>query len=1612
MKRVIVLFFFFSLFPFAISATAEAASMIDYCAIPPYVSQNIPPNVMLLVDNSGSMFNLAYACPSAKTTVAKSTAAGDNTAIVPVDSVSGFKSGQALALTSGGTTYSVWIQSIDTANRVLTLTAPVTSFNAGDTVKDYGCLGTLFYETPPDQTNPTVACPTTTTTCNTVTCASTTTINGGSSSTMDVFSVANFVVGQDIVILHGSAPYPKRRITGINTTNKTITVNSSLNVSAGDVVRDYCCYTSSGIAVYDATNFNVGEVVVLVHGGTPYTLAITAADDAANTATNDFTVTPLNPASMPPISKGDTIYDYNCYNYDNPYPEQSFEPAKTYYGYFNSEWWYTYTNSGGKFLPNRLQSAGAKQATEWDGNFLNWLTMRRADIVRKVLTGGRGSNGDGTGYDKLVGENPDNTAGRGTYKAVSNAQNYMGCTGCTGNVNFVFSYGSGNASSFNAYTGTQAAGWTARGSYGVSVRVPTPVEGVLQTVVGTRARLGLTFYKPNTTDHTTNHSTDGGSVIVNMGGTSLSSMVNQINNTTPSTNTPLGESLWTITGYFARQATLFGGPGPQYTNSDYPTTDAGDPLNYGTGGQAKFPYCAKSYVLVITDGEPCADGHLPATILNYATGRSNYACSGSSCPAVGPIPAATLPTCSFGDNVSGVEKVALYAHTTDLRNDSANTWSNISGMQNLTMFFVYAFGEGSTLLKYAAINGGFEDINGTGMPDSQATWDANGDDIPDNYYEAKDGAEIEAQVRNALSSILKRASSGTAASVLASGEGSGANLVQAVFYPKRRFGNDIIGWTGSLQNLWYYVDPFFANSQTREDTDNDQVLDLQHDYISMMYFDPVSQTTKAKLFADANGDALADNPSTPTAIKDFENIAYLWEAGKLLWGRDLSSDPRTIYTNCSVSGSFCIGSTGLMPFTSDAATATALAPYLQATDINGDGSVVQEAQNIIKFVQGVELTTIKDADGNVITPGVDLNSDSEDDFRTRTVTIGDVSHVWKLGDILDSTPKISSWLPLNTYNKVYCNSGYCDTTYGIANADASLGDAADPSHFLTTQQYKDRGMVFAGANDGMLHAFNLGKLEMKWTGQGTYEKARLTGTNIGREVWSFIPKNVLPYLKYTGDPDYCHVYTVDMSPYIFDASIGTTGCSETNYWDCVKSTTNPSNNWRTILIGGMKTGGACRGTATACNNDGIGTTDCVKTPVDVSGQSVGYSSYFALDITDQNNPILLWEFSNPQLGFATNGPSVVRINAYDGSGATATADKTKNGKWFVVLSSGPTGPIDTTEQQFLGRSDQNFRLFVLDLKTGSLVRTIDTGVQFGFGGSMVNVTQDNDLDYQDDAVYIGYTKRTSSSPYTWTNGGIGRLVTHAIGDNPDFPLDPANWRWSTVIDGIGPVTTSTARLLNTKTSPNILWLFFGSGRYFYDVTAAPDDTDGNRQIFGIKDGCYSGSAGYAASCSAVTLGNLTNVSNIANVPSISAANDPSFKGWYINLDTSGTYTYAPDAAKVFSAERVITDPLATTSGLVLFTSYKPYNSDCGVGGKSFIWATQYNTGGAPGALLKGKALIQVSTAVVEQINMSQAFTQASGRRTSAIEGVPPTAQGLFLISTPPPVKRTMHFRER
>ena len=132
----------FLLFTF-LSLNDVNAAMTDYCVVPPYVIQDVPPNVMIILDNSGSMFNLAYACT--KASVASS---GTATTVIPVDNVSGFKPRQWIALMHGSTTYQLQITSdgVNAVNNTITVTVSVAAFSIGDAVWDWGCYSGNFYD--------------------------------------------------------------------------------------------------------------------------------------------------------------------------------------------------------------------------------------------------------------------------------------------------------------------------------------------------------------------------------------------------------------------------------------------------------------------------------------------------------------------------------------------------------------------------------------------------------------------------------------------------------------------------------------------------------------------------------------------------------------------------------------------------------------------------------------------------------------------------------------------------------------------------------------------------------------------------------------------------------------------------------------------------------------------------------------------------------------------------------------------------------------------------------------------------------------------------------------------------------------------------------------------------------------------------------------------------------------------------------------------------------------------------------------------------------------------------------------------------------------------------
>ncbi|MGQ9812778.1 MAG: pilus assembly protein [Dissulfurimicrobium sp.] len=1233
--------------------------------------------------------------------------------------------------------------------------------------------------------------------------------------------------------------------------------------------------------------------------------------------------------------------------------EGYFTPNKKYKYNSTNGWWEETTDTTPVTVcPKNPNGISTESTKRYMGSCLNFHLMSRIDLVRWAMTGGNPASCNGSfdpDYcDPELWDQPGNSGKVGSV-----------CNGTIG-------------------------GCILLTSGGKKVKVPWSrvYDGLVFQFknMSLRPRMGAMFFsgsgikssgKVYIGDFTAPNSTSTQFPYKNL--------ITAINSLGPSGPTPTGPAMWDTFNYFKQTPPQYGGlavqsgSGDRWRNPMY-VCDAG-------GANCSLIPCAKNFVILMSDGQ-----------------WNTPSCSTDSDPVVPAYQmhkGFTNVKTNVSTNVNAVYTIGLFLGGTgelSLKNVAMYGAFNTAGRvwpDSLT-----GYPQGTCRMDDCRNDGSGSGC--TNLPASSPDWDANGDGLPDTFYSASDAQGIKDTIMNAILDILRRASSGTAVSVLSSSEGSGANLIQALFYPKRTFGQTEISWISDLMNYWYYMDPFFTYSQIREDTVREgdtasppyTLLDLKNDYIANFYFDNSQQKTMESRCKDTDGNGSCDTSLTPLQIEDAKAI---WRAGISLWQTDPSSRWIKTWTNQG---------TGLISFSTSSTYLTAIKPYLGVSD---DAA----ARGVINYIKGYDCA---DSNGNACACG---QSGCTAIGRNRTVSIdinknGTIdtgeTNVWKLGDIISSTPRIMGPSPLNNYS-LPSPFGYNDQTY---------------YDFINSNDYANRGRVFVGANDGMLHAFRLGKLSQTWFSptQQQWQKAMLaggTGTGgIGSEMWAFVPRNVLPYLKYLSDPNYCHFYLVDGPITMVDASINApASCTQANYWDCPRSTAKSSGNldlantsWRTVAIGSMGIGGAsikkfCNGNAngTPCYTDA----DCnggqtcqnpdsnrVGAPLLISGNPVGFSSYFALDVTNQDSPQLLWEFSDPALGFTNVGPAIVRVG-----------DRDKNGRWFAVLASGPTGAI--SNQQFTGVSNQNLKLFIIDMKTGALLRTIDTGIANAFAGSLQDASIDlerNDTDntgnYSDDVVYVGYTQCTANcgtSAPTW-NGGVLRLV---INDNPN----PNQWTVSKVIDGVGPITSSVAKLLDRKApgGPK-LWLYFGEGRYFYKT----DDLTTQRKLYGIQEPCYVNSD-IALSCNNAFNKNFLQ-DQTSSITTSNGELPEGKKGWYINLDAANAS---------YGAERVLSNPTASPSGAVFFVTFAPSSDICGYGGNTSLWAIDYKTGGSVGYAMQGKALIQVSTGEIKELDLSDktgTFPNRSNRKSNAILGLPPPGQAAMVVTNPQPIRKIMHIQER
>ena len=1182
-------------------------------------------------------------------------------------------------------------------------------------------------------------------------------------------------------------------------------------------------------------------------------------------------------------------------------PSSPYDPTKDYYGYFvagtmGNRVMYTY--SSGKF--HRDPSG------QWEGNFLNWLTMRRVDIARKVLVGGLATSRTGGGNTTLIGEDPSQSMRY--YKVELDAATLEDYTPHDDGDDLYVGIKDGylyvsrdlGTSPFDKFDYQYAIKVERDSSYADEAFdfKDGNISGVMQKV-GDKARWGLEFFRNGT-----GSGNNGGYIKNRVGHPTITNLYTNIENEGMENWTPLAESLYVAMQYFKQEpidpslAALY--------NPGYQINSTWDP--YQQDGESA--YCAKSFVLIFTDGSSTKDLNIPNVYKTY-DGDPND-------------PNTQTPAYS-DDGSDYLDDLALYARTNDLRTD-------LEDDQNIELFVVYAFGDDPAarrLLKDASRNGGFIDKNGNNRPDPAAGfvvqttdydnpdtdgnwsefWEdkrtsADGSALPDTYFEAKDGWQLERELINAITKILERANSGTAVSVLAtSGEGEGS-LYQAFFKPKFSTATEEVYWTGYLQGLW--VD---AHGNLREDLGTAGVLELDKDPIVDFVYDDTEGATKFNRHLVS-----ADHPygtTNPPTLHPLVELNPLWEAGSQLATR--TADTRRIFTY--------VDSAGFIPFTQ--ANAAELKPYLDLADDEATGlynylgsDEGTRGTNLINYIRGVDLDTA----------------------RNRTLD----GKVWKLGDIVHSTPTPVG-RPADNYDIIY----------------------GDDTYAAYYRMHKNREIaVYTGANDGMLHAFLAGIFEpgASLTGDGakfTVDNTKYPGLQVGDEIWAYIPENLLPHLKWLADPSYIegtHVYYVDLKPRIFDVRLyeGATDSAHPLHttWDGLSADEKNLRpyGWATVLVGGMRFGGGSITVSGDFDNDS-GTVDPPRKFA---------SSYFAIDITDPNDPVFLWERTYDNLGFTTSFPAVFKVDEKQIIGTEPNESVQVDARhWYLLFGSGPT--------TYEGTSTQNGRIFLVDLATGDPARIFTQSTNpnptvgtvslpdNGFMGSPVAV--DLSVDYSVNVAYIGESDVNSSKQ----RGILYRLQVPAaldyVNDQPVliYTVTPNDWVLSQMFETDAPITAAPAAAVGTENSANSLWLYFGTGRYLSNGDKITTD---QQYLVGLKDPYYNGLLTDDQRLEILT-------SEPLSISSVDASGDD------LLFDATGVRVYTDGSTSIpgtnfsdlkieqsydelyacgwykelESGERIINKP-SLLGGILLAPSFVPNQDICGFGGSSYLHALYFETGTA------------------------------------------------------------------
>jgi len=374
-------------------------------------------------------------------------------------------------------------------------------------------------------------------------------------------------------------------------------------------------------------------------------------------------------------------------------------------------------------------------------------------------------------------------------------------------------------------------------------------------------------------------------------------------------------------------------------------------------------------------------------------------------------------------------------------------------------------------------------------------------------------------------------------------------------------------------------------------------------------------------------------------------------------------------------------------------------------------------------------------------------------------------------------------------------------------------------------------------------------------------------------VLSYVPSQLWPIMNLLTSPNYAHRYYVD-GPMSFNDV----------FFD---------SRWHTVLTGGLAAGG---------------------------------QQIYALDVTDPSsfseanaNNIVLWEFNDENdadLGYTFSQPSIAR---------------TYTGAWTAIFGNGYNNTVNDGHVSSTG----NAVLYIVDIKTGALIKKIDTGVgmsadPLGLGRpnglstpSIVDIDGDHIADYVYAGDLFGNLWKFEINSNNVSQWGI------AFNGSPLF-IARANDQDETTRQPIVSQPTVSPKV--SHQNQHYFIVYFGTGKYL----ETSDKTDQSIQSFYAifdEDNAVSSRSGLLQQ-------NITGETTVTDNNGVdynirltsSNTLSTSHQGWFIDLVYG-----SPQGERQISSSII-------RNNKIIFTTLIPNSDPCGSGGDSWLMELDSRTG--------------------------------------------------------------------